>query len=212
MMARNKQATEACQGTEKRIIKAASDVFSREGYRGATTKRIAEAAGINEITLFRRFKSKENVLRRVLEDKGTAIMKIMESTLIMKKDADVIDCLQGLSTLASVLVTKEWELIMPLMEHRDIRPLIAEYMFSTVRSITARLNRFFEFHIEAGNLRNVNPEVATAIFFGYLVSPVNRTKAVGVNGTKEDSKRAFQDFIDIFAGGISRDDKKKVNR
>lgn len=210
MMARNKQPVDAFQGTEQRIIEAASNVFSQEGYRGATTKRIAEAAGVNEITLFRRFKSKENVLRRVLDDKGTAILKIMDSSLIMKEDADVIDCLHNLSTLASGLLIGEWELIMPLMEQSTIRPLIVEYLFATVKSLTTRLNRFFEFHIEAGNIRKINPEAATAIFFGYLLSPVNRTKAMGMKGSKEDSKKVFRDFIDIFAGGISKDGKMRA--
>lgn len=33
-------------------------VFAESGFRGATTRRIAEAAGVNEVTLFRHFKSK----------------------------------------------------------------------------------------------------------------------------------------------------------
>jgi AcrR family transcriptional regulator len=38
----------------------------RNGYAGATTKQIAEAAGINEVTLFRRFGSKANLLRQAM--------------------------------------------------------------------------------------------------------------------------------------------------
>jgi AcrR family transcriptional regulator len=209
-MARKKQPHVAAQVTEERIIEAASSVFSKEGYRGATTKRIAEAAGVNEITLFRRFKSKENVLRRVLEDKGTAIQKVMDQSLIMEEDADVVDCLRNLSVLTSGPLIGEWELIMPLMEQRDIRPIIAEYLFATLKSLTARLNRFFEFHIEAGNIRKINPEAATAIFFGYLASPVNRTRSMGIKGPEEDGKKVFRDFIDIFGGGISKNGKMEA--
>ena len=41
-----------------RILDAAARVYAEYGYRGATTRRIAVAAGVNEVTLFRTFGSK----------------------------------------------------------------------------------------------------------------------------------------------------------
>lgn len=48
--------------TEDRILDAALRVFAEMGFRGATTRRIADEAGVNEVTLFRRFGSKEDLL------------------------------------------------------------------------------------------------------------------------------------------------------
>jgi AcrR family transcriptional regulator len=48
--------------TEDRILDAALGVFAEVGFRGATTRRIAEVAGVNEVTLFRRFRTKEELL------------------------------------------------------------------------------------------------------------------------------------------------------
>jgi len=42
-------------------------VFAEAGFRGATTRKIAEAAGVNEVTLFRQFKSKEALITEVAE-------------------------------------------------------------------------------------------------------------------------------------------------
>jgi len=42
-------------------------VFAECGLRGATTRRIAEAAGVNEVTLFRQFKSKTALINEVAE-------------------------------------------------------------------------------------------------------------------------------------------------
>ncbi len=44
--------------TRQQIIEAAVRVYSESGFRGATTRRIAEEAGVNEVTLFRIFGSK----------------------------------------------------------------------------------------------------------------------------------------------------------
>ena len=45
---------------------AAAQVFADSGYHGATTRRIAAAAGVNEIALFRHFGSKVVLLREAL--------------------------------------------------------------------------------------------------------------------------------------------------
>lgn len=50
------------------ILAAAAEVFAQHGFRGSTTRRIAEAAGVNEITIFRQFGSKEALLREAMED------------------------------------------------------------------------------------------------------------------------------------------------
>ena len=42
-------------------------VFAESGFRGATTRRIAEEAGVNEVTLFRQFKSKAALINEVAE-------------------------------------------------------------------------------------------------------------------------------------------------
>jgi AcrR family transcriptional regulator len=49
------------------ILAAAAGVFAQHGFRGSTTRRIADAAGVNEITLFRYFGSKESLIREAME-------------------------------------------------------------------------------------------------------------------------------------------------
>ena len=44
--------------SRQKLLEAAMRVFAESGFRGATTRRIAEEAGVNEVTLFRLFKSK----------------------------------------------------------------------------------------------------------------------------------------------------------
>jgi AcrR family transcriptional regulator len=44
--------------SRQKLLDAAMRVFAESGFRGATTRRIAEEAGVNEVTLFRHFKSK----------------------------------------------------------------------------------------------------------------------------------------------------------
>ena len=48
--------------TDATMFEAALSVLADRGYAGATTRRIAEAAGINEVTLFRRFGDKRQLI------------------------------------------------------------------------------------------------------------------------------------------------------
>ena len=48
--------------SDDKILDAALEVLVQRGYRGATTRHISAAAGITEVTLFRRFGSKKNLL------------------------------------------------------------------------------------------------------------------------------------------------------
>jgi AcrR family transcriptional regulator len=46
----------------EKLLSAAARIYAEAGYRGATTRRIAQGAGVNEITLFRHFGSKDALL------------------------------------------------------------------------------------------------------------------------------------------------------
>ena len=47
---------------DEQILDAALRVIAERGYRGASTQQIAQAAGINGVTLFRRYGSKKAIL------------------------------------------------------------------------------------------------------------------------------------------------------
>lgn len=49
------------------LLEAAITTFAESGVRGATTRRIAQAAGVNEVTLFRHFRSKDELIHAGLE-------------------------------------------------------------------------------------------------------------------------------------------------
>ncbi len=48
------------------LLSAAARVFARDGLEGATTRAISSEAGVNEVTLFRHFGTKEHLLEAVV--------------------------------------------------------------------------------------------------------------------------------------------------
>lgn len=53
--------------SRQKLLEAAAKVFAESGFRGATTRRIAEVAGVNEVTLFRLFGSKSQLMAEAFE-------------------------------------------------------------------------------------------------------------------------------------------------
>jgi AcrR family transcriptional regulator len=52
--------------TRQRLLEGAARVFARSGLAGSTTREIAREAGVNEVTLFRHFQSKDRLIAAVI--------------------------------------------------------------------------------------------------------------------------------------------------
>jgi AcrR family transcriptional regulator len=52
------------------LLRAAARVYARHGYRGSTTRRIADEAGVNEITIFRQFGTKDTLIHEAIASSG----------------------------------------------------------------------------------------------------------------------------------------------
>lgn len=57
---------------DEQLLHAAVRVVVQRGFQGATTKQIAAEAGVNEVTLFRRFGSKAELLREAVRREAEA--------------------------------------------------------------------------------------------------------------------------------------------
>lgn len=64
---------------EDKILKTSLELFSKYGYSGVTTKRIASESGVNEVTIFRKFESKSKLFQEVITNfsvEGNIINKL----------------------------------------------------------------------------------------------------------------------------------------
>ncbi len=52
------------------LLRAAARVYALHGYRGSTTRRIADDAGVNEITIFRQFGTKDALIHEAIATCG----------------------------------------------------------------------------------------------------------------------------------------------
>ncbi len=75
--------------TAERLLTAAREVFEEEGFRGATTRKIAARAGVNEVTLFRHFASKEELIGAALEHGHRTAMARLDAVALPERPEDL---------------------------------------------------------------------------------------------------------------------------
>ncbi len=61
--------------TKSRILSVALELFSKNGYEGVSVKQIAEGVGIKDSSLYKHFKSKQEIFDTLLTQMGTRFEK-----------------------------------------------------------------------------------------------------------------------------------------
>lgn len=84
--------------TRQRLIHTALKLFASQGVTATTTKQIAEAAEVNEVTLFRHFGNKHGLLLATIEE--VAIFAQLEQTL-NQQATQAVDIYQALKDYAA---------------------------------------------------------------------------------------------------------------
>jgi len=81
------------------IIKAATEVFVRHGYLGATTDEVAARASVSKQTLYKHFADKQHLFAEVILDASVQVVDGLSSAVASTLD-DAQDVRQGLRALA----------------------------------------------------------------------------------------------------------------
>ena len=77
------------ENTEEKIIEATFRIHQKEGVKKATTNKIAAEAGVNEITIFRKFKTKKNLIEIVKEHYMKIFIDKIENIFDFSEDEEI---------------------------------------------------------------------------------------------------------------------------
>lgn len=148
------------------LLEVARQVFLEQGFR-ATTQEVAERAGISEGLLFHRFKTKESLFREAMNLPSEALPDLL---LHAVEKLEGMELREALVNLASA-VLEIGKIGIPLMMMSWSNPnLCNEVPYDKTkarfREVMKRLAAYFESQMEAGKLRQVDPEVIARTFVG----------------------------------------------
>ena len=149
----------------EKILEAATRVYSLHGFRGATTRLIANEAGVNEVTLFRIFGSKAALLdeiaqRMALENRGATL------------PAKPVDPQREVTAWAAGQLDHMWQrcnMIRQTLSEMEDRPDLGKCVAHGPTIAARHLRTYIEALQKAGLAdRDIDPLVPSAMLLGSL--------------------------------------------
>jgi TetR/AcrR family fatty acid metabolism transcriptional regulator len=163
-------STEAFRGTSKRerILRAAVDVFARNGYFNAKVSEIAKAAGVADGTIYLYFDGKEDLLITIFREHTRSYLQSLEREMVNIRRADdrirvaIRHHLETLGRDRSLAVVAQVELrhslkFMSLLSQQEV----ADYL-NMIRKIVEQGQHDGVFR------RNLHPQLVAKSVFGIL--------------------------------------------
>ena len=205
-MAAKRKVREITRVRRQDILNAAEKLFSQKGFKGTTTKDLAQEAGVHEAILFRHFKNKRELYRETVElklarNRPTALEQ-METSAKNRNDRAFFEALAlGLLTRFEEDPSIPRLILYSALEEHEPPEIATERQLRvekpTLNYITTR--------IREGAFRKVDPHHAVlafgAMLFGYIV----RQQIVGMNTHRVfDRKKIAQTFVTIFLKGMQK--------
>jgi AcrR family transcriptional regulator len=147
------------------LLAAAAQVYAEAGYRGATTRRIAQVAGVNEITLFRHFGSKEALLLEAIARAGAEMASVALPEVPADPERELTDWARAQLThmvdRRSLIRTSMGEMV----EHPDLICSIDKPPVRAAAALARYLDRLRERGLATASF---DAQVAAAMLMGTL--------------------------------------------
>lgn len=198
---------ERLSGEERRrqIVEAAIDLFSRKGFRGTTTREIAEAAAISEAMIFKHFTTKQELYSAIIEAKSETEELLARAAKAASRKDD-----QGVFRSVGLKMMEQTErdpslmrlLLFSALEGHELSDIFFE---SRVKRLHEFLSSYIRTRIEEGGFRPVDSLVAARGFIGMTVHYLLIHELFGVKRPPRSSPQdVVQTFVSIFLKGIER--------
>lgn len=193
------------RNTENCILDAAAELFAERGYAATTTRAIAERAGLNEVTLFRRFESKAGVLRALSQRWSETMAAAVVPTLPAPEDTR--GTLEALARMEVEGAVRAGGLAMRLAFDARTVPEVAEITGGGPGANLEGLTQYLATRQEAGDLRSdIDPRIMAEAFFNMTSTMVMARQLLGHSGTAEElaAQSTVAQLVELFWSGARR--------
>jgi AcrR family transcriptional regulator len=188
--------------TRRRLIEAATQVFAQAGVQGATTREIASVAGVNEVTLFRHFASKEQLLKAAIEN-----VLALQTEALAHPEAwtnDLYTDLRHYAQLYNAMLEAQEDLIRTFIGEAKRHPEAARrVMQEAAKPLREKLVAYLQSSQMRGVVRpDVDPVSAVDMFTGMLLAGMLR-RSCALHPQSYSREEYIENCVDIFERGIS---------
>lgn len=186
--------------SKSRLMLAAIDLMAEKGYKGVSTKEIATAAGVSEMTLFRNFGSKLNLLENAVDRYHYSI----EMTRIFNEKVtwDLRKDLLTISQMYHEVMDRNRKLFLIVLRDDELIE-IREKAQKHPRKLLELLTQYFTDMQSRNRMMQTDAETQ-AITFMWMNYGAFMTQLFGASTITTVSLQAFiESSIELFVKGVS---------
>lgn len=196
----------AAESRRNQIVAIAAELFSQKGFRGTTTKEIADSAQVSEAIIFRHFATKDDLYRAILDHKVKQATERMQANLneaASRKDDNAYFGSLAYEMLEFHRKDKTFMrlLLFSALEGHDLSEI---FFNSTAREMKNQIRRYIKQRIADGAFRRVDAAVAARAFVGMVLNQAQVRDIFRDDDLRFSNRQISDRFVDIFLNGIRK--------
>ncbi|MBO7719351.1 MAG: TetR/AcrR family transcriptional regulator [Methanosphaera sp.] len=156
------------ENTEEKILNATFKILQKEGVGKATTKRIAAEAGVNEVTIFRKFDNKQNLIEKTKDHFIRVFIDKLRGIFYFNGDEDIEEYLRGAFMGVISLSDNDFSILKIAMEEVREIPERKLLIIQITDVILDKLEDFFKLQKEKGTVKDIDARVMAVMCFSII--------------------------------------------
>ncbi len=197
------------EGTHERILEKALETFAKSGFKGATTRELAAAAGVSEVTLYRHFESKEAIFKEIA--KRYTILPVLENI-----PADIFlkplnEKLKYITECFFKIFRERSSVMRVMLAEALINKEQAKMMFENIpMKVIDVISKLLEREIAAGKVKKLDSKIIARLFLGLLFSyNMFNEMLYGKEYERFDEGVVAETLVEVYLKGIETEAKKR---
>jgi len=189
------------KNTKDRIADAALEVFVSKGFKASTTREISRKAGVNEVTIFRLFKTKERLFNAAAERMGQLPLRLVSGA--PEPSDDLVADLTDIGMFITIGVTENSKYFRLMISEVTHRPKLWEKVSPAPMFVVSLLSGYFDKAKAKGLVRkDLDSNVAAVGFFSFFFRTLVATAFLGKDVFIEMNHENIHKFAELFVKGI----------
>lgn len=156
------------EARRNQLLDAATEVFAARGFHGATTRMIAEAAGVAEGTIYNYFDSKADLLVAIMT--RLSQLELLDAWLTRAPEEDMRQFLHAILEQRVVLIERNDDTIRAIMSQVLVEDDLRERFYRQfVQPIASVLEQYVQQWVEAGDIAPVDVPLTVRVIQALII-------------------------------------------
>ena len=194
--------------TKEKLLEATLELISEKGYLGASTREIANMAGVSELTLFRHFGRKERLFEEML--KSRTFLPRLIHLLEKVRGMSCQDALETIGIRYVEALNERKRMVRIILSELNTYPdKVRQVQMRFIKDMEKAVEGYFDGLRAEGKMREFDSCTTARIFLRTLFSHFIVEGVIkGRELSQAEIVRAVKEFVDIFINGIIARNKR----